>query len=228
MLAFQKLSMQVVVSLGGSIVASPEVNLKYIERYAQMVKRLYREGVVLHTVVGGGNIARKYIEAARIFGAPEEFCDYLGILATRLNAGVLSAALENYARVPESVEDVTQNTPVVMGGTVPGHTTDAVAAMVAEHVGAELLINATNVSGVYSKDPRVYTDARLMSKINIKELKKLVGEEHRAGMSTVLDPKAVRIIERARIRTIVLNGRDLENLERAIKGEEFKGTEIEI
>ena len=55
-----------------------------------------------------------------------------------------------------------------------------------------------------------------------------MGEEHRAGMSTVLDPKAVRIIERARIRTIVLNGRDLENMERAIKGEEFKGTEIEV
>ena len=219
--------MKVVVSLGGSIVASPSINRNFILSYVDMVLRLKKEDISISTVVGGGKIARDYIEAARSFGASEEFCDEIGILATRMNASLILSALGEWAekRIPVDVEKV-EDDNVVMGGTLPGHTTDAVSAMLASKIKADLLINASNVDGIYDKDPRKFPEARMLRRVGSKELLGIIKGEHRAGITTILDIKAARIIIRDRIRTFVLNGRDLENMERAIKGKSFKGTEV--
>jgi len=222
--------MKVVVSLGGSIVASPSVNKEFISDYAEMVLRLRKEGINLATVVGGGKIARDYIEAARGFGASEDFCDEIGILATRMNASLLVSALGEEAsrRIPVDIDEVEEGKIIVMGGTVPGHTTDAVSAMLAKKINADLLINASNVNGIYDKDPKKFPDAKRLQKVRAEELLSLIEGEHRAGITTILDIKAERIIIEEKIRTLVLNGRDLENMERAIKGESFKGTEVVV
>jgi len=222
--------LRAVLSLGGSVVASPEINLGFIRGFASLVKRLRREGHRLAVVVGGGKVAREYIDAARNLGASESFCDELGILATRMNARLIIAALgsEAYQRVPESVEEVEGwEKVVVMGGTVPGHTTDAVAAMLAARLKAELLVNATNVDGIYSADPKKNPDAKKYERIAVEELLKLVGSEHRAGISTVLDAKAVRIIKEHRIRTLVVKG-ELARIEAALLGGEHLGTEVVV
>jgi len=223
--------LRAVLSLGGSVVASPEINLEFISGFASLVKRLRRKGHRLAVVVGGGKVARDYIGAARRLGAEESFCDELGILATRMNARLIIAALggeEAYQHVPESVEEVKEwEKVVVMGGTVPGHTTDAVAAMLAARLKAELLVNATNVDGIYSADPKKNPDAKKYDRIAVEELLKLVGSEHKAGISTVLDPKAVRIIKENRIRTLVVKG-DLARIEAALLGGEHFGTEVVV
>ncbi len=219
-----------VLSLGGSVVASPEINLEFVRGFASLVKRLRGDGYRLAVVVGGGRVAREYITAARSLGAEESFCDELGILATRMNARIIIAALgeEAYQHVPESVEEVKEwEKVIVMGGTVPGHTTDAVAAMLAAKLKAELLVNATNVDGIYSADPRKNPDARKYDSITVEELASLVGEEHRAGISTVLDPKAVRIIREHRIKTLVIKG-ELSRIEAALRGGEHLGTEVVV
>jgi len=116
-----------------------------------------------------------------------------------------------------------------MGGTTPGHSTDAVAAMLAREVKAERLIIATDVDGIYDKDPKKYEDAKKLDRMSIKGLRKMAGEEwKKAGESAVIDSIACRIIEEEKIETFVVNGKRLDELENAIYGKKFNGTVVEV
>ncbi|MFQ5815579.1 MAG: UMP kinase, partial [Candidatus Hydrothermarchaeaceae archaeon] len=179
-------------------------------------------------VVGGGRLAREYIEYARSLGGSEEFCDELGISATRMNALLLKAALGDHAtEVASGYEGACASKRIfLMGGVKPGQTTDAVAARLAALCKADLFVNATNVDGVYDSDPRRNPGAKMYESMSYDELLELVSVGHTAGISTVMDPGAAHLIRARKIRTIVLDGRDLDNLRMGIKGEEFKGTTI--
>jgi uridylate kinase len=197
---------------------------------AAELRELSRERA-LYVVTGGGRTARAYIEAGRALGAAEPFLDALGIEVTRLNARLLMAAIgaADAARMPYTVEEAvaagrTSNL-VVMGGTTPGHTTDAVAAEIAEAVRAARLVNATSVDGVYTADPAKDPAARRLGRVSHEELVRLAGESHtQAGPSIVFDPKAARIVARVRIPVAVVKGRDLAALRNAIIGTPFRGT----
>lgn len=219
--------MKIVISLGGSIVASPVPNVNFIKELSNTIKEL-SEKHDFFLVVGGGQAARTYIEAARGLDKDDFFCDELGIMATRMNAKILMAGLggDAYPHIPLEISQVpVDKGTVVMGGTVPGHTTDAVSAMVAVHVGADLLINATNVDGIYSADPRKDPGAYKFETITPQELMNIVGTVHTAGMSAVIDPKAAGIIHKERVPTVVIDGRSVDTIKRAIAGDAI-GTRI--
>lgn len=214
--------MKVVISLGGSIISREEgIDAGYLKDFSRMVRDLSKEHRFF-IVTGGGRTARRYISAGRVLGAEEDFLDLLGIMATRLNAMLLSSALGlRLKAVPERIEDVDPGSQevVVMGGTVPGHTTDAVSAMLAVHVGADLLVNATNVDAVYEEDPRENPGARRFERLTAGELLRIVERPgYRAGESAVFDPKAARIIHEHGIETVILDGRDVRNIALALKG----------
>ncbi|RLF63068.1 MAG: hypothetical protein DRN31_03180 [Thermoplasmata archaeon] len=119
--------------------------------------------------------------------------------------------------------------PVVMGGTTPGHSTDAVGAMLASAVKADRFVIATDVDGIYDSDPKKNKDAKKFDSISIKELRRLSPDTwDKAGKSSAIDGIACRIIDENRISTYVVNGKDLESLENAIYGREFRGTIIEV
>ena len=114
-----------------------------------------------------------------------------------------------------------------MGGVSPGYTTDAVSAILAEYVWADLLINATSVDGVYSSDPKIDPESRRYEKITADELVEIVlGTKLDAGSTSVIDPVGAKVIERSGIKTIVLDGRDPSNILKALRGEKI-GTTIE-
>ncbi len=221
--------MRVVVSIGGSVLIE-EMNPDRIKSYASVL----REAAVsneIFVVVGGGETARRYINVGRALGANEAICDRIGIDITRLNAYLLILALGD-AAYPEVVRNY-QDAPlaggsgiVVMGGVSPGYTTDAVSAILAEYIGADLLINATSVDGVYSSDPKLDPASRRYERITAKELVEIViGTRLDAGSTSVIDPVGAKVIERSGIRTIVLDGRNPLNILKAIKGDKI-GTEI--
>lgn len=224
--------MKVVISLGGSIFSKEDgIDVAYLKRFSKAIKEVGNDHRVF-IVAGGGKTARKYIQAGRAVGAHEDFLDQIGIHATRLNAMVISASLGGKGRhpVPERVEEVDSGEQAeifVMGGTVPGHSTDAVSAMLAAHVGADLLINATNVDGVYERDPKEHPDAKRFDKLSSKKLIEIVTTiGYRAGTSAVIDEKAAQIIHENRIKTAVVDGRDPTNIINAINGK-VRGTLIE-
>lgn len=217
--------MKVVISLGGSVL-SPE-NASYIPEVAELIRRVSQEHD-LYIVVGGGKTARRYIAAARVFCTDEQYLDTIGIAATRLNALLINAFFKK--PIPETIEAAAaMQPPVIMGGTVPGHSTDAVAAMLARKVKADRLVIATDVDGIYDKDPKQYPAARKLDSIHIQELRAMAGGTwEKAGTNAVIDGIACRIIDEERISTCVVNGKDVKMLENAIYGEKFNGTVVEV
>ncbi len=221
---------RVAISTGGSIVAPEPLDPGFVSELASVLLEA-SEGRDLLVVVGGGRTARRYIEACRDLGADEDYLDLVGIDCTRLNARILIAALGSvaYPGVPATVHDaveVARDHPiVVMGGTHPGQTTDAVTAMLAEMTEAEELLILTNVDGVYTADPRKDPSAERLPAITTRRLLEIVDTgEYEAGSSTVLDAVAARLVHMAGITTKVLDGRDLEQVRSALAGRDFHGT----
>jgi len=216
--------MKVVISLGGSLLSLNDMD--YVRNVASLIEAASRD-MDIYVVVGGGKTARNYIRAARKLCKDERYLDRIGIMATRMNAMLLNSFFKK--RIPHSIDHAARMTPpVIMGGTMPGHSTDAVAAMLAARVGGKLIV-ATDVDGVYDRDPKKYSNARKLERVSVKELATMAGGRWReAGKSNVVDPVACRIIEKHSIPTFVLNGKKLDELENAIYGRKFNGTVVEI
>jgi len=222
-----------VLSVGGSVLVPGNKDAEYIADLAALLGKLSSRHK-LFVVTGGGKVARYYIENGRKLGMTESQLDELGIIATRMNARLLCGALRGLSNAipPETVEGAasieSEHRIVVMGGTSPGWTTDYVAASLAESVRAERLVNATSVDGVYSADPKKDKKAKMFSKMTYDELIALSGSGHqRAGPSVVFDPQAARLVAKAGIPLLVVNGRDLEALRSSIEGKRFRGTTIQ-
>jgi uridylate kinase len=223
--------MKVVVSIGGSVLA-PTVGSDRVGAYAEVIEELSDEGHDLGIVVGGGPTAREYIEAARDLGANEIQLDNLGIAVTRLNARLLIAAFDDRAAPTPPTDHETaleafrRGDIPVMGGTVAGHTTDAVATGLAEYVDADLLVYATSVPGVFDADPKEDSDATKFDAMSASELRDVVSDiDLDAGSNAPVDLLATKLLERSGLRAIVIDGTDPENLASAIAGE-HGGTDI--
>ncbi|MDI9614284.1 UMP kinase [Methanothermobacter sp.] len=215
--------MRIVITIGGSILIS-EFTDEMFRAYADILNSLRNEHE-LFVVVGGGRPARDYIGVARKLGAGEAQCDDIGIDVTRLNARILITALGEsaYPSVPENFREAVRFAAsgriVVMGGTEPAHSTDAVGAILAETVGADLMINLTSVDGFYDRDPRRYPDARFYPEISASDMLEHLSESGvKAGTYEFFDHTALKMIKRSGIKTIIANGSDPENLLRAIDG----------
>ncbi len=223
---------KIAISIGGSILVPDNDDMSFIKQLASTLLELLPNYKFL-VVCGGGKIARYYITIGRSLGADESSLDELGIEVTRLNARLLITALgeKAYYKPAESLDEarlaLNSNPIVVMGGTHPGHTTDAVAAMGAERIKAVRLINATSVDGVYTEDPKVNPQATKIDRMSYKELlDKVIYSRMDAGSSFVFDPLGAKLISRSKIPTAVVHGRDIQQLSNAIRGQEFKGTLI--
>lgn len=219
------------MSIGGSILIPGDGDSSYISELSQMLRSAVGDRCLM-VVCGGGRISRYYSETGRALGGSTEQLDRMGIMITRVNAALLRVALGDVAvgGAPDTVEEAAvmceEGRIVVMGGTVPGHTTDAVATMLAREVGASKVINATAVDAVYTEDPKVNPDAERYSELTISQLADLVYSQHDAGRSSVFDPKGVRIAAEEGIDILIVSGRDLEDLEAAITGRPVKGTVV--
>ena len=223
--------MKVVVKIGGYTFPS-ELDAARIETYAMLFRKLHHEDHEILIVTGGGEDARKYIGVARALGADEAHCDQIGIEVTRLNARLFISKLggEAYPEPPTNIHELTRALAtgkiVVMGGLTPGHSTDAVVAIAAELMRADVLIRTTDVDGVYTGDPKKDPKVKRLNIIAPDKLLKLVlSGEYWAGSYDLLDPVAVKIIARSKIPTWIIDGRKPANIEKIIRGETV-GTKV--
>ncbi len=219
---------RVVIKLSGRIFSMD--NTKMLKDYASFLVKISKicQPII---IAGGGNIARHYIAHARSSGADESTLDELGIEISRLNAKLLIYALKNkaYSHPPTTLQEVRHAVDdgliVVAGGLHPGQSTNGTAALIAEKINAEQFLNATDVDGVYDRDPNKFKNAKKFKRIELKNLRNmLVHEDSLAGGYDLMDIVALKIIERSKIKTRILQA-DIKTLEKAIKGMDV-GTEI--
>ncbi len=221
----------VVISLGGSIISSNGLNLKFMQEFVNTVRKM-EDKCRFGIVVGGGMLARTYISALREYNVNDNILDEIGINATRMNALALSSFLpDSNSKIPTTVNDAAEFSRIyrftVMGGTEPGHTTDTVATLLAERIGASTLINATSVDGVYTDDPRKNPKAKKLDRMTYDEaislaLEKSIG----AGPNVFMDLTALNIAKRSKIKIYVTSGLELSEYSNIILKGETKGTLI--
>lgn len=216
------------IKVGGSLLFQEnEPDANYIKKLCSILKELAGEGKVC-VVVGGGFIAQKYVSTARELGAQESFCDLIGIEAVRNNARLLIAALGEdlcYPSPPSSFQEAVRALAsdkkiLVLGGFQPGQSTNAVAASIADYARSKILINATDVDGVYTSDPEKDPKAKKIEEMTIDDLIKLINTySHKAGEYPLFDIVASQMLKRGGISLVVLDGKDPENIKKVIKGE---------
>lgn len=204
-----------VFAVGGGII---QENLEEIGNFVEALE----DDEQIAVVTGAGSLNRYQSAASGNNGEK----DLIGIKATRLHAQTVLTEMENaYPEVPEKPEEVqvaaSSGKNVVMGGLVPGYSTDAVAGTVAELLDADLYI-ATTVDGIYSEDPEENSNAERFEEISVEKLLEITGGANEPGVYSVVDEAAVRIIDRSSIETKIFQA-DLENLE---SPEDAEGTEI--
>ena len=223
--------MRAVVKLGGTLFRR-EPDVTALKAMGKVLGGFVEEGNQLVLVAGGGENARTYISAARKLGAEESTCDLLGIQITRANAELLRLALGSIAssKIPMTLSDlphcVGSGKAVVMGGLQPGQSTNAVAALAAEITRADVLVNGTDVDGVYTEDPKKNPKAKLIRSVSVdKLLNWAMGGEVFAGRYELLDPLAIKIMQRAKIPTRFVSLGDPSNIIAALQGKDI-GTKV--
>ena len=181
---------RVLLKLSGEVLAGEEgfgIDPVKATELATEVKSIHDLGIDIGLVIGAGNIFRGMTAAAK--GMQRVTGDYLGMLATIMNAVCVQDALENIGSVTRTLSAITVaqiaepyirrrairhlekgRIVVVAGGTGnPYFTTDTAAALRATELGAEVLIKGTKVDGVYDKDPVVHSDAIKYDRVSYKE-----------------------------------------------------------
>jgi uridylate kinase len=214
-----------VISLGGSIFTQV---LDDLDRLVNELEQVHEEVETLVVVVGAGSL-KSHIHAASQEASQAEL-DLVGIQATRLNAATLKTYFDDaHPTIPTSlqelVEAVEYSDMIVMGGTEPGHSTDAVAALAGELIDADMMVNVTDVDGIYDRDP-AEDGATKLDEISYAELLDMVAQkEVSAGSYALMDLTACKILDRSKIRTVVVDGFKDGELVRALDGS-HSGTEV--
>ena len=219
----------IVISIGGSVLLSKEADISFLKKLSHLLTTLSKSQK-LFIIVGGGTVARQYIKLGRDLGFDEQTLDQIGIDITRVNAKILATMLaHSNKKIPQSTNEAkTSEYPiVVMGGTTPGHSTDMVGAELAQKTDADLFVIATNVNGIYDKDPNKHPDAKQLQTVHIDELISHHGTRwESAGKNTVIDGPALQLIKQSKLHTYVVNGTQLDQLENALTNQPFDGTKI--
>jgi uridylate kinase len=233
-MARQRPRAPIVLSIGGSVFRTGEDDVTYLKRLAGLLERIGRS-TPLAVTVGGGRTAREYIGIGRELGLTEVELDEIGIDVTRLHARLLAGILgpptpgHPPTTLAEAVQELRHGSPVILGGTEPGHTTDGVAALLAVQLRAARLVNATNVDALYDRDPNVDPKAaRPIRRISWPRFREMVhaNASTTAGQHFIFDRLGAEQLARVRIPTSIVYGRDLPNLEKALRGQPFLGTQV--
>ncbi|KXA92885.1 hypothetical protein AKJ64_01960 [candidate division MSBL1 archaeon SCGC-AAA259E17] len=226
--------MRITICFGGSTFNPEELEVETLKEIAEALKELKKENHEILVVTGGGYTSRYYIEAGEELGIPHKDLDQIGIAATRLNARLLNSVLGDLATedVPRNFEKairtMLRNKIPVMGGTQPGHTTDAVAAELAETSNSDLLIFISDVDGIYTSDPKKNEGAEKIYQMTTSELSDLMSKmKFEPGMNAIIDPLATEILQGMKIKTLVIGKNEINRLPQIVKGSTHSGTVVE-
>lgn len=228
---------RILLKLSGEVLMGSQnygIDTKVAEAVAHELKAVHALGVEIAIVVGGGNIFRGVSESAG--NMDRAAADYIGMLATVMNAVVLQDALEKagvYTRVMSAIDIPQLAEPFIRRRAVrhlekqrvvifaagtgnPYFTTDSAAALRALEIEAEVIMKGTKVNGIYTADPMKVADAQRFETISFNQVleKRL----------KVMDASAISLCMDNDLPIMVFNMRESGNIARALCGDTSIGT----
>ena len=209
---------------------STNINPDVLEQYCAEIKALQQEKVEIAIVIGGGNIFRG--GQAEALGIDRVQGDYMGMLATVINAMALQSALERhgvYTRLMSGIKmeqvcepfirrrairHLEKGRIVIFGAGIgnPYFTTDSTASLRAVEVQADVVLKGTRVDGVYTKDPEKFPDATRYTKLSFQEA-------YEKNLN-IMDMTAFTLCMENNLPIIVFDMNKKGNLLKVVKGEE--------
>jgi uridylate kinase len=223
-----------ILSLGGSLVVPGGIDTEFLIAFNQFIRKQVSEKKRrFFLIVGGGTTARTYIDgAANVIGhtITDEDKDWLGIHATRLNAHLVRVIFRDIAHTHvikhyEIIRKVDEPV-VVAAGWKPGWSTDYDAITLCQDYGISTAINMTNIDQVYDKDPKKFPEAKPITKMSWDKYCAMAGDKWIPGMNLPFDPIASKLARDLGVVVKILNGKNLENLAKALDDQPFIGTTI--
>ncbi|MDO8592710.1 MAG: UMP kinase [bacterium] len=221
-----------VISIGGSLIVPPDgVDWHFLQQFRALILEKIKLGHKFFLIAGGGITSRNYVAAAeRVVKIDREDLDWLGIHATRLNAHLLRTIFRDQAN-PEIIKNPTyrlfsEKNIMVASGWKPGWSTDYVATIIAQEYDVKTIINLSNIDYVYDKDPNKHADAKIKTKMSWPEFRELVGDKWSPGLNAPFDPVAAKKSQELKLEVIIMNGKNIDNLQNYLAGRKFKGTVI--
>ncbi|MHB1680501.1 MAG: UMP kinase [bacterium] len=215
------------------------IDSKVIFFVAQEIKSVVELGIEVAVVIGGGNIFRGFSSSSKGLGIERSSADYMGMLATVINALALQAGLEDIGVISRVQSAITmqqvaepyirrrairhlEKKRIVIFGAGTGNpyfTTDTAASLRAMEIHADVILKATRIDGVYDMDPMLHKTALKFSKLSyIDVLNKNL---------KVMDSTSISMCMDNNLPIIVFNLLTAGNLLKVVKGDESIGTIIE-
>jgi uridylate kinase len=212
------------------------IDVNVARSVAEELKAVHEVGVQVAVVVGGGNIFRGVSKSAG--NMDRSSADYIGMLATVMNAVVLQDALEKvevHTRVMSAIDIPQLAEPFIRRRAIrhlekervvifaagtgnPYFTTDSAAALRALEIRADIILKATKVDGIYSADPMTDATAELFNEITYRQVLE--------KQLRVMDASAISLCMDNNLPIIVFNMREPGNIKRVITGERGVGTKV--
>ncbi|MFA6855647.1 MAG: UMP kinase [Treponema sp.] len=229
-----------ILSVGGSIIAPDKPDTVFLSEFVAMSRAWLSCGSDrrLIFVSGGGAPARIYQQAYKEAVAAEKngceaddsAADWIGIMATRLNAQLLKACCGNLCTddvVCDPTADIRFTGKIlVAAGWKPGFSTDNDAVLLAEKFQADTVVNLSNIEKVYTDDPRRNPDAKPLDTISWKDFRKMVGDDWTPGKNTPFDPIASKKAEQLNLTVVCAAGKNISNIRSILDDRKFVGTQI--
>jgi uridylate kinase len=221
----------IIISLGGSLIVPDSIDTDFLKAFKTLILSHVIKDKKFVIITGGGKVCRRYQDVAKEISTPSALdLDWIGIASLKLNAELLRVIFGEYAHdtvIANLSEHFVFDKPIVVGSAhEPGWSSDVDAVWAAKTVKAKRIINLSNIDYAYDKDPNKYSDAKKIEQISWPEYRALIPKEWRPGLSTPFDPIASKIAEEEKIEVLILNGKNISNLEKCLKGEDFIGTRI--
>lgn len=228
-----KTTHSIVLSLGGSMIVPEKIDVAFLKKFRSLILGFINKNnknSKIAIICGGGKVCRDYQNAARELDVNDkEPLDLIGIKSTKLNAELVKSIFgeEAFGVVDDPEKPFKTPKRIIIGaGYLPGHSTDTDAILLAKNIGADTIINLTNIDYVYDKDPRKYKDATPLKNLSWNHFLNLIGAEWTPGKNTPFDPVAAKESKNFGMKVIIINGSDLENLSNCMYGRKFNGTII--
>ena len=222
---------RIIVSVGGSLIVPDQIDTDFLKHFKDLILKKVQKGFSFVIIAGGGKVCRRYQEAAdSIIPLSRQDLDWLGIHVTRLNAQLLRNIFVGFVH-PQIIKnptiDIDAQEPVtIAAGWQPGCSTDYDAVLIAKNLGAQRLVNLSNIDYVYDADPKKNPKAKKIEKISWAEFRKIIPEKWDPGLSSPFDPIAAKEAETLHLEVAIINGAHLDEFSNYLDGKPFIGTVI--